>query len=75
MSAEPTLEARGIRVLRDQKVVVDGIDLLLHPGEFVVIRGESGCGKTTLIHALSGLIPLAAGQVQVLGQPVLPKGL
>jgi len=72
MSAEPTLEAQAIRVLRDQKVVVDGIDLRLNPGEVVVIRGESGCGKTTLIHALSGLIPLAAGHIQALGQPVLP---
>ncbi|MEE2752015.1 MAG: ABC transporter ATP-binding protein, partial [Myxococcota bacterium] len=72
MSAEPTLQARDIRVLHDEQVVVDGIDLQVLPGEFIVVRGESGCGKTTLIHALSGLLSLASGSVSAMGEAVVP---
>ncbi len=72
MSAEPTLHARDIRVLRDDRAVVDGVNLQLLPGEIVVVRGESGCGKTTLIHALCGLLPLATGTVSAMGQAVIP---
>lgn len=39
---------RQIEVLR-------GVDLALHPGESLSIRGESGCGKTTLLNLLAGL--------------------
>ena len=34
-----------------------GIDMTVQTGEFILLTGRSGCGKTTLIRSLNGLIP------------------
>jgi multiple sugar transport system ATP-binding protein len=34
---------------------VDGVDLEIHDGEFMVLVGPSGCGKTTLLRSIAGL--------------------
>lgn len=54
--------AAGLDVLR-------GVDLVLHPGEFVVLTGPNGCGKTTLARHLNGLLLPKKGTVQVDGYP------
>lgn len=38
-----------------EKVVLEGIDLEVHDGEFVTLLGPSGCGKSTLLNIISGL--------------------
>ncbi|HKT55669.1 MAG TPA: ABC transporter ATP-binding protein [Microbacterium sp.] len=48
----------------------DGIDLEVPAGEFLVIRGRSGAGKTTLMSLLGGLVRPTAGMVEVCGQDV-----
>ena len=50
--------------------VLHGIDLAVAPGEFIALLGASGCGKTTLLRALAGFIPVAAGRIEVGGEPV-----
>jgi len=42
---------------------LDGIDLEIEDGEFVVLLGPSGCGKTTLLRSVSGLEKVTAGRV------------
>jgi NitT/TauT family transport system ATP-binding protein len=49
----------------DRQVLRD-VDLTAQAGEFTVVVGRSGCGKTTLLNILAGLIP-AQGDVHVLG--------
>jgi iron complex transport system ATP-binding protein len=40
------------------------------PGEFVGLIGPNGCGKTTLLRVLSGVLPMTAGEVRVRGTPL-----
>jgi NitT/TauT family transport system ATP-binding protein len=45
-------------------------DLTVERGEFVCVVGPTGCGKSTTLNLVTGLISPSAGQVEVLGQPV-----
>jgi heme ABC exporter ATP-binding subunit CcmA len=47
--------------------VLAGADLDLLRGEILVVRGPNGAGKTSLLRALAGLLPLVAGEAEVLG--------
>ena len=65
----PALEARGLTCAWDgAHDVVRGIDLHVDPGEIVCIVGKSGCGKTTILHALSGLTRPREGVVLLHGE-------
>lgn len=55
------------RVGPDVVRAVDGIDLVVPEGQFVLVRGRSGSGKTTLLHLLAGLQRPTAGAVTVGG--------
>jgi NitT/TauT family transport system ATP-binding protein len=61
---------RGLRKSFDGTVIYDGFDLDLPQGEFISIFGPNGCGKSTLINMISGLMPLDAGQVLFDGQTI-----
>ena len=49
-------------------VAISNIDLDIKPGEFIVLLGRSGCGKTTLLRSLAGLLPPSAGSIAIDGQ-------
>lgn len=49
--------------------VVEGIDLVLEPGQWLAVVGTNGSGKSTLLRTVAGLIPPVAGDVSVLGAP------
>ncbi len=51
--------------------VFEQLDLTARAGESLVIIGRSGCGKTSILYALSGLLKPKRGQVTVGGQPVV----
>jgi putative ABC transport system ATP-binding protein len=51
----------------DPVTAVDGVDLIVPPGEFVAIQGPSGSGKTTLLALLAGIDQPDSGIVRVLG--------
>lgn len=48
--------------------VLHDIELTVAPGEIVGLIGESGSGKSTLARAVLGLVPIAGGRVQVVGE-------
>jgi multiple sugar transport system ATP-binding protein len=49
---------------------VDGLDLDIKDGEFMVLVGPSGSGKTTALRMLAGLEPLDAGRIEIAGRDV-----
>lgn len=50
--------------------VLGGIDLRVERGSVVALVGPNGCGKSTLLRVIAGLLPAAAGTVEVDGAPV-----
>ena len=69
------IEVAGLRVVFPPNVVaVDGVDLSVGPGEFVVILGRSGSGKTTLLRTLNRLVEPTAGSIRVDGRTVTGAG-
>jgi ABC-2 type transport system ATP-binding protein len=63
----PALSARGITKRFGRKVVLDGVDLDVWPGEAVALVGENGAGKTTLLRICAGLLAADAGEIRVSG--------
>ena len=50
--------------------VLNGVSLAVAAGEFVALLGSSGCGKTTLLRAISGFVPVRSGTIRVGGQDI-----
>src|SRR3977135_277883 len=59
----PHVTIRGLRKRFDQAVVSDNFDLRIPRGELISVFGPNGCGKSTLINMIAGLIPLDAGEI------------
>ncbi len=64
------LAVRGLRAGYDARRVLDGVDLDVARGELVALIGPNGCGKTTLVRAISGVLPFEAGAVTLDGDDV-----
>jgi multiple sugar transport system ATP-binding protein len=64
------LALRGIVKDFGRTRVLDGVDLDIHPGEFLTLVGPSGCGKSTLLRIIAGLEIQSAGTVSIAGRPV-----
>ena len=65
-----TVETRAIRKEFGDHTAVDGVDLQIREGEFLVLLGPSGCGKTTLLRMIAGLEKQTSGDVVIGGQVV-----
>ena len=50
---------------------LDGADFICRKGEFVLIVGRSGCGKTTLLNIIGGLTRPTSGSVRIAGKDIL----
>ena len=67
---EPVITIRGLSKSFNDTVIYDKFDLDLPQGQFISIFGPNGCGKSTLINMISGLMPVDAGQVLFDGQTI-----
>lgn len=68
--ALPLLSVRDLRCGYGKKhphEIVHGVNIDVTSGEFICILGPNGCGKTTTLKAMMGLLPLMGGSVQISG--------
>ena len=67
-----SIAVRDLKVAYGGTRVLHGVSLDFEPGSFTALLGSSGCGKTTLLRALSGFVPVESGAILVGGQDVAP---
>lgn len=60
-----SLSIRGLNVSLSKNHILKDIDLDIKSGEFVSILGNSGCGKTTLIKSIAGLVDISSGSISI----------
>jgi len=72
------LTVRDLRVERGGRAVVQRVSFEARPGELLALMGASGSGKTSVLRAIAGLEPVAAGSIDTgglrLGPGPLPRG-
>ncbi len=68
-AATALVEVRDAVVVLGGRTVWSGVNATVGAGEFVAILGPNGVGKSTLLKAILGLVPLAHGTVRLLGRP------
>jgi len=59
------IQLQDLRKEFDDVTAVDGIDLTIEDGEFLVIVGPSGCGKSTTLRLLAGLEHATDGRIRM----------
>jgi branched-chain amino acid transport system ATP-binding protein len=69
-AAEPLLSVGALESGYGKIRVLHGIDIKVASGEVVALLGPNGAGKTTMLRALSGLLPVTAGQVRFDGRDI-----
>jgi len=68
--AVPHVTVRGLRKSFGAATIYDGFDVDIPRGRFVSIFGPNGCGKSTLINLIAGLIPADGGDIRIGGKPL-----
>jgi putative spermidine/putrescine transport system ATP-binding protein len=69
-SAATPLEICDVSVRYGANRVLDRVSLSAAGGEFIALLGASGCGKTTLLRAICGFVPVASGSIAVGGREI-----
>jgi len=66
----PLLEVKGLVFSYGTNKILDGLTFTLENGSFIGVIGPNGCGKTTLLRLLSGVLIPQEGQIRLEGQPL-----
>ncbi|AGU52957.1 putative multidrug ABC efflux pump, ATP-binding protein [Variovorax paradoxus B4] len=64
------IEAKGLTMRFGDFVAVDRVDFRIRRGEIFGFLGSNGCGKTTTMKMLTGLLPASEGEARLFGRPV-----
>jgi len=72
--AKPMVALQDVRMAFGEFVAVDEVNLTVADGEFLAIVGPTGCGKSTILNAIAGLLKPAKGTVSIDGKQVSNVG-
>ncbi|HDS9535236.1 TPA: ribosome-associated ATPase/putative transporter RbbA [Klebsiella pneumoniae subsp. pneumoniae] len=72
---EIAIEARGLTMRFGNFVAVNHVNFRIARGEIFGFLGSNGCGKSTTMKMLTGLLPASEGEAWLFGQPVDPKDI
>lgn len=64
------LSCTNLALMRGGRRLVEGVGFTLLPGALLHLRGRNGIGKTTLLHALAGLLPAERGTITFASTPI-----
>ena len=67
------IEIKNIKKAYDEKIIIENLNLQIEDGEFLTIIGSSGCGKTTLLKMVNGLIQPTSGSVLINNENIAQK--
>jgi branched-chain amino acid transport system ATP-binding protein len=68
------LKVSGLKVSYGGIQAVKGVDFEVHEGELVSLIGSNGAGKTTTMKAITGTLPINAGDIEYLGKSIKGQG-
>jgi len=72
---EPAIEAEALTKRFGTFAAVDRVSFTIERGEIFGFLGSNGCGKTTTMKMLTGLLPATEGRARLFGRPVNPRDL
>jgi zinc transport system ATP-binding protein len=65
---DPIIEVNNLTVARNGKTIIEDATFNIDPGMYMGVVGPNGGGKTTLMQALLGIIPVKSGEIKLMGQ-------
>jgi branched-chain amino acid transport system ATP-binding protein len=74
MTTKTLLKVTGLKVSYGGIQAVKGVDFEVHEGELVSLIGSNGAGKTTTMKAITGTLPINAGDIEYLGRSIRGQG-
>ena len=74
MTTKTLLKVTGLKVSYGGIQAVKGVDFEVHEGELVSLIGSNGAGKTTTMKAITGTLPISAGDIEYLGKSIRGQG-
>jgi heme exporter protein A len=68
-----TLSAENLTLIRGERCLFEGLDFAFESGGMLLLEGRNGCGKTSLMRAIAGMLSLETGEVLWNNVPVLKQ--
>lgn len=75
VSNDIAIEARNLTMRFGDFVAVDNVSFRIRRGEIFGFLGSNGCGKSTTMKMLTGLLPASEGEALLFGQPINPNDM